>query len=330
MASRLETALAEGLFALPAEGATVALQPRAGTDLTPLNDSALEVFQTFRPDYEAFERKGLAVTTDLPDSAALTLVFLPKSRAYAEALIAHAARITTGPIVIDGQKTDGVESILKALRKRAEVTGVLSKAHGKLAVLAPGAAFDDWADPGPQPVAPGLLAPIGTFSADHPDPGSERLAAALPEKLGAHVADLGAGWGFLARAILTRATVETCTLIEAEKRALDAARRAITDPRARFEWADARSWGAPAQFDTIVTNPPFHTDRASDPALGQAFIDAAQRLLKPKGQLFLVANRHLPYERHLADRFGEAAEIGGDRSYKLLRAARPRKTGTRA
>ena len=34
--------------------------------------------------------------------------------------------------------------------------------------------------------------------------------------------------------------------------------------------------------------------------MGVAFIQRAAHLLHPKGQLFLVANRHLPYEKALA------------------------------
>ena len=48
----------------------------------------------------------------------------------------------------------------------------------------------------------------GVFSADAPDRGSVLLAAALPAKLPARVADLGAGWGYLSRAILARDGVQ--------------------------------------------------------------------------------------------------------------------------
>ena len=47
------------------------------------------------------------------------------------------------------------------------------------------------------------------------------------------IVDLGAGWGFLARAILARDGVRQLDLVEAEAAALDCARRNVTDPRAR-------------------------------------------------------------------------------------------------
>ena len=73
-------------------------------------------------------------------------------------------------------------------------------------------------------------------------------------------------------------------------------------------------------------NPPFHTGRAAEPALGQAFIANAARLLKPAGQLWLVANRHLPYETPLNEAFASLTEVAGDNRFKILHAARPRRS----
>ncbi|MAZ25628.1 MAG: MFS transporter, partial [Cytophagaceae bacterium] len=114
-------------------------------------------------------------------------------------------------------------------------------------------------------------------------------------------------------------------LVEADRTALDCAERNVTDPRASFHWADATSWEPPALLDTVVMNPPFHTGRKADPALGQAFIAAARRMLKPAGQLWLVANRHLPYETALATHFRASEEIAGDSCFKILHASRPKR-----
>jgi 16S rRNA (guanine1207-N2)-methyltransferase len=74
----------------------------------------------------------------------------------------------------------------------------------------------------------------------------------------------------------------------------------------------------------VVCNPPFHSARAADPALGAAFIAAAARLLAPRGTLWLVANRHLPYERALDAQFAEVRPLGEEAGYKLVAAGRPR------
>ena len=243
-------------------------------------------------------------------------------------MVAEASSRTTGPVIVDGAKTDGIEGLIRELRGRHGISETISKAHGKLAVLEPGADLSDWADPGPREVEEGFVTRVGVFSADGPDPGSRLLAEVLPSRLGAGVADLGAGWGYLSRAALAREGVERIDLVEADLAALDCARINTPDPRAAFHWADATRFGAGDAYDAVVTNPPFHTSRAADPALGQAFVAAAARLLAPKGQLWLVANRQLPYERALSGLFGEVTEVGGDRSYKIFRAARPLKERT--
>ena len=165
----------------------------------------------------------------------------------------------------------------------------------------------------------------GVFSADAVDPASELLAQALPDKLGKQVGDLGAGWGYLSAHVLTRATVEAVHLVEADHMALECARRNVTDPRAVFHWADATTWSAPVRLDGIVMNPPFHTGRAADPALGQAFVQAAAARLGPQGALWMVANRHLPYEQTLQAAFAHVVEIGGDSRFKLFHATRPKR-----
>ena len=65
-------------------------------------------------------------------------------------------------------------------------------------------------------------------------------------------------------------------------------------------------------------------------ALGQAFIRAAARLLRPKGTLFMVANRHLPYETTLANSFGTVQDRGDDPRFKILQADQPRTPDTPA
>ena len=169
----------------------------------------------------------------------------------------------------------------------------------------------------------GFVTLPGVFSADGPDRGSVLLAAALPAKLPGRIVDLGAGWGFLARAILARDGVRQLDLVEAEAAALDCARRNVTDLRARFHWADAVSFRPEGVIDAVVCNPPFHVTRAAEPGLGAAFIKAAAAMLHPGGTLWLVANRHLPYGAVLTETFRDVEDIGGDGAFRLVRASRP-------
>ncbi|WP_102226257.1 class I SAM-dependent methyltransferase [Acidimangrovimonas sediminis] len=324
--ARLSLALDTGALVLPAEGRIALFRPTGDEDLSALPRDRIDAIQSFRPDHDALTRRGLKVSPEASGSYAAAIVCLPRAKAEGRALVAEAARrLPEGaPLWVDGQKTDGIDSMLKDLRGRVEVGAPLSKAHGKLISFAnPGAAtFADW-QAAPRKIAGDFVTLPGVFSADGPDRGSVLLAEALPAKLPARVGDFGAGWGYLSRAILARDGVEELHLIEAEKTALDCARSNVTDPRAQFHWADATQDVPGAPFQAVVTNPPFHQGRAADPDLGLAFLASAARQLTGMGTLWLVANRNLPYERSLAALFREVEEIASDGAFKVLHATGP-------
>ncbi len=320
--ARLDQALATGVLDLPAVGIIAVYRPRLGDDLSPLPRERVSVLTGFQPDHAHFAAR-YSVAAAPPYAAAI--VCLPRSREAARALIAQAAKEVApgGWVAVDGQKTDGIDTALKDLRARVDLSAALSKAHGKLASFSAGPDLSDWRAQ-PLQVA-GFQTLPGVFSADGPDRGSILLAGALPARLGGKVADLGAGWGYLAAEILRRDGVQRLDLVEAEADALDCARVNIADPRARFHWADATAWRPDALLDAVVTNPPFHTGREADPALGAAFIRAARRMLAPDGSLWLVQNRHLPYDPVLSECFLQVQEVAADGAFRVTHAQKPRR-----
>ncbi len=319
--SRLSLALNEGLV-LPDQGTLAVYRPTAGYDLSAAGRDRLRIIQGFYPDHAVFQAMGLAVDVAPSGEYDAALVVLPRSKLEARALIADAARrVGGGVVIVDGQKTDGVDSLLRDVRKRVAIGGSIPKAHGRIFWFQGEAVFDDWLAERAAPPE-GFVTVPGVFSADGIDAGSALLAENLPARLPAKVCDLGAGWGFLSREILSRAGVQALDLVEAEHAALDCARQNITDPRARFHWTDALTF-EPAGYDAVVTNPPFHTGRKADPSLGRGFISSAARILAPRGELWLVANRHLPYEAAMAESFRDVREVAGTTSFKVLFGGRP-------
>lgn len=319
--SRLSLALDDYGLTLPDEGRILVFSARPNHDLSPLGRERVEVVQPNFPDYSAFERAGFDCKVEEQGEYAAALVFLPRSKTQARDLIARAAACAA-LVIVDGQKTDGVDSLMKECRKRVDLGGSLSKSHGKLFWFS-GGDFSDWRAGETQVVDGGFVTRAGVFSAGGVDPASRLLAEALPAKLGRNVADLGAGWGFLSAQILKRDDIETLYLVEADYWALECARENVTDERAVFFWDDVTIWQPRARMDSVVMNPPFHTGRSAEPSLGVAFIEAAARMLAPSGQLWMVANRHLPYETALRRLFAEVEELSGDNRFKVLRAARP-------
>lgn len=166
----------------------------------------------------------------------------------------------------------------------------------------------------------GLWSQPGIFSWDRVDPGSALLIAHLPA-LSGRGADLGCGIGILARAALCQPAVQHVTLIDIDRRAVDAARRNVDDDRAGFIWADVRLPKAlPKGLDFVVMNPPFHNGGAEDQNLGRAFIAGAAAMLRAGGQCLLVANRHLPYEAAIKPLFAEVTQVVQADGYKIYAA----------
>lgn len=316
-------------MAWPEAGRVVVMRAQGDADVAALGGDRVQAVQGFFPDHARLKARGIDAVVTPEGSYAAALVQIVKSKAETLSLIAAAmAHVEPGGVIaVDGQKTQGIESVLKSVRRLLPVDGALSKSHGKLFWLtrpdAVPAEMAGWAAR-LAPVEGGWITAPGMFSPAGPDAGSELLSALVPQLKG-DVADLGAGWGYLAASLLPeQADIARFDLIEAEWSALEAARQNVTDPRARFLWADAAQAGAERRYDAILSNPPFHTGRAAEPALGQAFIAAAARMLRPGGQFFMVANRHLPYEATLKEHFATGtllAEIGG---YKLYRAGKPK------
>jgi 16S rRNA (guanine1207-N2)-methyltransferase len=190
------------------------------------------------------------------------------------------------------------------------------------------AAWRALAAPTPIPDSPFHTVP-GVFSAGRVDAGSALLAAHLPPDLHGRVADLGAGWGFLANAVCARCPrVTAIDLYEADARALDLARHNPTThggPALRFHWHDVTTGiPEPGAFDAVVMNPPFHEGQRTDVSLGGAFLAAAAKALRPGGRLLMVANRQLPYEEVLIHLGLPPRTLAQDATYKILAATRTR------
>jgi 16S rRNA (guanine1207-N2)-methyltransferase len=178
----------------------------------------------------------------------------------------------------------------------------------------------------PRPILDGrFMSRPGVFAWDRIDAASALLAEHLPTTLAGSAADLGCGIGYLSAELLQRCRgVVSVDLHEAEARALELARRNLAPFADRvslvFHWHDVTQ-GLPGRHDVIVSNPAFHAQGSMDrPDIGRAFITAAAAALSPGGRLWMVANRHLPYESVLNARFGTVRIVAQSQGFKIIEA----------
>ncbi|HYC68448.1 class I SAM-dependent methyltransferase [Brevundimonas sp.] len=272
---------------------------------------------------------GSTALESVPEgSADAAMIYAPPGvleRRYTLALALKALK-PGGRLDVMAPKDKGGSRLKKELQAFGLEIGESAKAHHRrCVVIRPDAVdgLDEAIAAGAPRLVPGLDAwsQPGVFAWDRVDAGTLLLAQSLPPLKGAG-ADLGCGYGALATVVLRSPAVTSLRLIDLDRRAVEAARRNVDDPRANFDWADARTVEAAADLDFVVMNPPFHDGGAEDRRLGQAFIRQAAALLKKGGVLWLVANRHLPYEADITAAFKRSQPVADKGGYKVIEAVK--------
>ena len=310
----------------------VALRRWAGAGLT--------CEQEFQPTAQALEQGGFRrVEGELapPQNFPWVLVLPSRQRDQARAQLARAVRLAGngGRVVCAATNIAGARSMQDDLAAIAGPVTVASKYKCRVV----------WTEPLTAPADPALceawerldaMRPIldgrylsrpGLFAWDRIDPASALLAPHLSAGLTGRAADLGAGWGYLAAELLTRAPgITTLDAYEAQARALPALRRNLEPFAARatlgVHWHDVTA-GIPGIYDVVVSNPPFHAeDRVDRPELGRRFIQVAGAALRPGGKFYMVANRHLPYEETLGAVFRSVRLLADARGFKAYEASK--------
>lgn len=315
--------------------------------------AALTCVQTDHAGATVLQQAGLTTVTEAHGEFDLCIVEATKHKTET---LYHLAlgwqRLREGAsLVLVAANTLGAESRVKHLAALAPLGAVVSKAKCRVAMLTKQrdqtdlALLQQWLALGALQEIPGtgLLACPGLFSAGQADVGSRLLCAALDPPsapLRGRGGDFGAGYGLLSHHLLKgRHAIAELHLYDVEWKALHAAQANLINvacsTQLQFHWQDLTQSIAQRNLDWIVMNPPFHRERTAGPTLGLAFIARAADALAPHGVLWLVANRWLPYETTVRERFRETTTVIEQRGFKVLRASGPRalhqnQRGTRA
>lgn len=264
-------------------------------------------------------------------------VRMPRSSLEA-AMLLHfaAARVEDGaPIHLFGSREEGIRSAAKHFPPgTGEVRTALVKRRCRVLVAAreEPPPRDDGLDSWESRVAidwgtgprDWVFYP-GVFAHGRLDPATALLIDCLPRlPAGARILDFGAGTGPIAAAALERGgDGAEAVLLDADAISLDAAARNVPAGR-RVLGRNLNGVAGP--FDLIVSNPPIHAGKPQDLRTVEAFVKEAPRVLAPRGDLMVVAQRRLPVGKLARRSFNRVGTLADRGPFRVWTAASARGT----
>jgi 16S rRNA (guanine1207-N2)-methyltransferase len=170
-----------------------------------------------------------------------------------------------------------------------------------------------------------LFSRPGVFSWEHVDEATAILAETMEIHPGQSVLDLGCGFGALGMVAARLSVTGPVCFADVDSEAIRSAQRAIDAAGFAHCTASASDVGAAVfdqRFDVVICNPPFHVGKTTDLEVPAQFILDAWQVLRPGGRMYLVANRTLPYEKIVYQRFGNVTAAHDGPRFKVLLATR--------
>ncbi len=286
-------------------------------------------------DDEDAEEEGGAVSSegDTEDRIGTVLIKIPKTLALLEYQLGQIRPFVDEQTVIIGAGM--VKHIhTSTLELFEKILGPTTTSRATKKARLSFTTFDPDLNPGPvgQPTSyefgSGLAAVTmpGVFANRKLDIGTRFFLEHLPAPGdGDVVLDLGCGNGILG--VSAAKANPNCSVVFTDNSYLAVASAQATAVRAfdeerddKFVVADGADAVEDASVDLVVINPPFHDQYVvGDETARQMFADAG-RVLKPGGQLLVVANRHLGHHKAMNNVFGNVKTLASNPKFVVLRS----------
>lgn len=159
----------------------------------------------------------------------------------------------------------------------------------------------------------------GVFNHGKLDIGTSILLEYVPPPARGKVLDMGCGSGVIGLSLKIRQPQLAVTLADVDALALQSARLNCARLNLNAEVIASDGFeNIKGRFDFIFTNPPFHQGKETDYAFARNLFAQAAQYLTHDGQLWLIANRHLPYEDWAAEYFSSVQIMAQEQGFKLL------------
>ncbi|RUO78475.1 methyltransferase [Pseudidiomarina taiwanensis] len=267
------------------------------------------------------------------DQINAAILYLPKEKALADMVfVALAATLKSGtPLFIVGENRGGIKSIHKRMPEFLQTAQKIAVGHHcVLLASAIDAAqhfqLDDfirWCElDQPGHVEPLRLASFpGVFAYPSIDAGSAMLLEHLPQWQQGRVLDFACGHGVLGAWLQRNSSALTVDYLDVSALALAATTRTLAAQQLTGTLIAQDGLAAEqGQYKYIVSHPPFHTGLATDYKIGAEFLKQSRQHLERGGELWLVANRFLPWPELLEQVFGRFERVAQDNKFAVYRA----------
>ncbi|MFI9063221.1 methyltransferase [Streptomyces sp. NPDC053429] len=169
----------------------------------------------------------------------------------------------------------------------------------------------------------------GIFCADRLDVGTRFFLQSIPTNTdGARVVDLGCGNGVIGTAVAVADPRAEVVFTDESYQAIASAkatfRANVTRDRDRADFlvGDGVAMLDPGSVDLVLCNPPFHSHQATTDATALRMFAQSRKVLRPGGELWVVANRHMGYHTHLKRLFGNSEVTASEPKFVVLRAVK--------
>lgn len=266
--------------------------------------------------------------------ATAALIWLPKEKPLTDYIVRALASVMSAgsTIWLVGDNRSGIKSIHKVLPECLEPSQKITSGNHSLLIatavkqqttFALESFLTSCELPQPGQEEPLHLASYpGVFAFPSIDAGSAMLLQHLPRWKRGQLLDFACGHGVLG-AWLNRAGPELeVSYLDVSCMALAATRKTLEQNG--LTGALLAEEGLPAnlpRYDYIVSHPPFHTGLATDYKIGEQFLRDVHQHLTPGGELWLVANRFLPWPELLEKTFGTFERVAEDNRFAVYRAS---------
>tara|TARA_R110001583_G_scaffold26571_1_gene95691 strand:- start:4878 stop:5924 length:1047 start_codon:yes stop_codon:yes gene_type:complete len=260
----------------------------------------------------------------------LLLIFIPKAKKELQYLLANLVPYLEqgAPIILVGEKKCGIKSANTLLKPYADnINTVDSARHCSLlyAELShPVAAFkqSDWVKTYAiqvNDITLQICSLPGVFSHGELDKGTELLLQNLPTKLTGSLLDFGCGAGVIGCYIQKCFPHIAVDMIDINAYALASAKLSLEKNHLQADvFASNVFSNVDKKYNTLLSNPPFHSGQKTDYVAAETFINQSSNYLKARGTLSLVANKFLRYEPLLTASYSNLVTSQENNKFKVL------------